>query len=51
MANPDHVALLKKGVSDWNAWREENQETIPDLEEANLRGARLHGANLSVANL
>jgi hypothetical protein len=25
MANDDHIALLKKGVAAWNAWREENR--------------------------
>jgi uncharacterized protein YjbI with pentapeptide repeats len=41
MANEDHIALLKKGVTAWNAWRKENRH--PDLEqsEVNLVTARL----------
>jgi hypothetical protein len=27
MANDDRIALLKKGVAAWNAWREENRNT------------------------
>jgi uncharacterized protein YjbI with pentapeptide repeats len=53
MANDEHVALLKKGVAAWNAWRRENPNVRPDLSEVNLklRGADLRGANLTKANL
>src|SRR5262245_525797 len=62
MANEEHVAILKKGVKAWNAWRDENPDIDPDLNgvdlregyyfiRANLRGANLHFANLSAANL
>jgi hypothetical protein len=62
MANAEHVALLQKGVRDWNVWRERNNPLIrPDfsgaafpeaaLSEANLRGADLRGTDLSRANL
>jgi hypothetical protein len=34
MANDEHVAMLKKGVDAWNAWREENPDIRPDLSEA-----------------
>jgi len=51
MANDEHVAMLKKGVDAWNAWRDENPDTRPDLTEANLTGADLNGANLSGADL
>ena len=66
MANEEHVAILKKGVATWNAWRDENPEIRPDLQRevlwkaylpranlprANLTGARLNEANLSWANL
>jgi hypothetical protein len=62
MANEEQVAELKKGVTAWNAWREENP-TIShpilgraELQEANLNGANLieavlQRANLSEANL
>jgi len=51
MSNKKHVALLKKGVAAWNAWRDENPGTRPDLSEANLREANLREANLSGTNL
>jgi uncharacterized protein YjbI with pentapeptide repeats len=47
MANDEHVAMLKKGVDAWNAWRDANLEVDPDLSDANLRGRNLSGANLS----
>jgi uncharacterized protein YjbI with pentapeptide repeats len=51
-----------KGVSAWNAWREENPDVLnpdlawadlfgADLVEANLVGAELFGANLILAEL
>jgi uncharacterized protein YjbI with pentapeptide repeats len=51
MANDEHVAMLKKGVDAWNAWRDENPNIRPDLSEANIGGANLEGADLSDANL
>jgi uncharacterized protein YjbI with pentapeptide repeats len=36
MANDEHVALLKKGVAAWNAWRDENPDILPDLQNAEL---------------
>jgi uncharacterized protein YjbI with pentapeptide repeats len=51
MANDEHVALLKKGVDAWNAWRVENPDIPPDLSKANLHEANLHEANLHEANL
>lgn len=51
MANTEHVAMLKKGVKAWNAFREKHPELIPDLIEASLEAADLIGATLSNANL
>jgi len=51
MANPEHLAILKQGVGVWNEWREENPDIIPDLTEADLRGANLSDADLRDANL
>jgi hypothetical protein len=56
MANDEHVALLKKGVEAWNAWRAKNANLRLDLIRANLGGANLaraylDGANLARANL
>lgn len=67
MANPEHLAMLKKcavddkGIKTWNRWIEENQTVRPDLSSAvlrdaylfmsDLRGADLSGIYLSGANL
>src|SRR5216684_3566969 len=50
MPNDEHVALLGRGASVWNAWREEHDET-PDLSGAGLRGLDLSGFDLSQADL
>jgi Pentapeptide repeats (8 copies) len=56
MANPDHIAQLRKGVDAWNAWREQNPSVVPNLSGAtltavNLSGASLVGVDLSEADL
>jgi hypothetical protein len=56
MPNEEQVAILKKGVEAWSAWRDENPHIRPDLSGADLRGANLGAtfmreANLSDANL
>jgi len=47
MAEPEHVAVLKRGVPAWNEWRLRNPERTPDLRGADLVGLRLSGAQLS----
>jgi uncharacterized protein YjbI with pentapeptide repeats len=49
MANPEHVAILKRGVAEWNAWREEHPEVQPDLVRAKLSNADLRKADLTQA--
>ena len=51
MANPEHLAILSRGVSVWNAWRAENPDVRPDLNRAKLSGAHLQQANLTGAHL
>jgi uncharacterized protein YjbI with pentapeptide repeats len=51
MANPDHVARLNDGVTEWNSWRMDNLAILPDLSGADLSRAHLNHANLSEANL
>ena len=46
MANPEQVAMLKRGVEKWNQWRKDN----PDIE-IDLMGASLNKINLSKADL
>ena len=31
MANPEHLAILKQGVEEWNKWRREYPGVEPDL--------------------
>lgn len=52
MANPKHLAMLKKGVAVWNKWKQKDPRVgwglrEADLSETNLRKAKLAGANLS----
>jgi len=47
MANEEHVAILKKGVAAWNAWRDENPDIGPDLQEAYLQQRRLTKVNFT----
>jgi uncharacterized protein YjbI with pentapeptide repeats len=56
MANPEHLAILKQGVEQWNKWREEHPDMRPDLSGAELKHTRLteadlRGVNLTSANL
>jgi uncharacterized protein YjbI with pentapeptide repeats len=50
MANPEHLAMLEKGVEKWNEWRRANPGLQPELEQASLRKAYLSGADLSGAH-
>jgi hypothetical protein len=49
MANDDHIALLKKGMDAWNAWRQENPNIQLDLNGAPLIGANLGGKDFGGA--
>jgi uncharacterized protein YjbI with pentapeptide repeats len=51
MANPDHVAQIKKGVAAWNEWRDEDPDIRPDLSEVRLYEAKLMEAKFSKADL
>ena len=56
MANRRHLAILTRGVTAWNKWREEHPDVRPDLTGADLSGvdlrrADLHRAGLVAANL
>src|SRR5215472_15217303 len=50
MPNADHVDILRRGVTAWNAWRAE-QRITPDLSGAGLRGLDLSGFDLAQADL
>jgi hypothetical protein len=51
MANQEHLQILKQGIAEWNAWRDQNRDITPDLFEADLTGANLFEADLRAANL
>jgi uncharacterized protein YjbI with pentapeptide repeats len=45
------VQWVTAGAESWNRWRQENQETLPTLQGADLEGADLRGFDLSTAQL
>lgn len=51
MANDEQMALLRRGVGFWNAWRGKNPGVRPDLVGADLSEADLGEANLNNARL
>jgi uncharacterized protein YjbI with pentapeptide repeats len=51
MANPEHVAKLREGVTAWNQWRKEDRDAAPDLREADLSGIIFDGADFHRADL
>ncbi len=51
MTDKTHLATLKSGVSDWNAWRAAHADERPALADAYLCGLDLMGAKLAEADL
>ena len=51
MVNPEYLEILKKGVEEWNKWREENKVLVADLRNADLRNADLSNADLRYVDL
>lgn len=51
MANQGHLAVLRKGVDEWNRWRLDKIRVRPDLRGAPLRSASLRGANFFSTDL
>ncbi len=51
MANPEHLAILKRGRVEWNQWRKENRQIAPDLCGTSLRGYDLSLMNFRRADL
>jgi hypothetical protein len=62
MGDPIHLAQLRRGIAEWNAWRDKNPNIRPDirgvdlrikadLEQANFERADLREANLGRTNL
>lgn len=51
MANPEHLKILKQGVSVWNEWRKKNSKIRPDFLNAKLNGMNLGNVNFYNTNL
>jgi len=51
VANRKHLEILEQGVFEWNRWREERPDIVPDLSEAYLREANLVGFDLRDSSL
>ncbi len=51
MKNQQHLVLLQRSIDDWNEWRGNHSQILPDLSGADLSGADLSGADLSGADL
>jgi len=51
MPNEAHLKVLKSGVEQWNRWRDENSDVVPNLSSAMLDHSVLAGANMRRANL
>jgi uncharacterized protein YjbI with pentapeptide repeats len=51
MANPEHLAILKRGVEVWNEWRKETHPLDPDFTKADLLKANLCGVHFGGADL
>ena len=47
MANPEHLAILKHGVKNWNEWRQDCPEITPDLRGCDLQYADLRQVDFS----
>jgi hypothetical protein len=51
MANEEHLAIIRQGVSVWNKWREGNPEVVPDLSRTEFHQVDIYGADLAGVNL
>ena len=47
----EQASILRENVRQWNLWRAQNSETIPDLHGADLSGLDLTNADLSRVSL
>lgn len=51
MPNQKYLSILKQGAIEWNTWRHENPEVLPDFRHADLRNTDLRGFDLSCVDL
>ena len=45
MADPEQLALIRRSVKEWAAWKEKNPDVQVDLSGADLSGMDLTDAN------
>jgi hypothetical protein len=50
MANPEHLKILRQGITVWNQWRKNNPSIKPDLSEIDFQKRNFAKANFSHAN-
>jgi hypothetical protein len=51
MANKEHLAIMMRGVEEWNKWRIDRPNIRPDLSNVNLSGWDLNEVNFSKTDL
>ena len=51
MADKEQFKIIRKGIKDWNTWRQENPDVKVDLTDAKLSGVNLSQENLSDADI
>lgn len=51
MANAEHLKILKSGVENWNKWRKQFPDILPNLRNAKLQGMDLQNAIFNDTNL
>lgn len=49
--DPKHYEILRASVKQWNEWRIENKNIVPDLSELDLSGLDLVGVDLQYVDL
>lgn len=50
MADDEHLAVLRQGVSAWNEWRDRHPQVEPDLSRIDLRDQNFTGCNFRGTN-
>ena len=50
MSDPQYLKILKQGPEVWNKWRKDNPDIKPNLRAADLSGADLREANLTMVD-
>ena len=51
MAKEEHLKVLQQGVENWNTWRQESPDVIPDLKGAILKEAKLSHVDFDNADM